>query len=305
MKKFLSILLALTILASIAVPISVGATGYVSDIKQIKATKNSITIQWSPATDATSYNIYKIHNYTGLEKIGSTTSTTYTVTGLSNTSDLEFSSLRIFPVTNGEEGKYNYSDIYRSSLRLVPAKGSVSMSYYWSSKNTITFDYPDLKFQDGYEFKIYKTNKKKAVKTITNSRDFKLKAGQFYKVKTRSYSLVNSKKLYGAWSSYKYFTSTLKNIRYTSRTKHSVKLKWSKPKGGKIKYDIYVTTEYNKNLKKTYKNIKRNSIKVTKIGKKSLKKNTYYYFYVVPKVKSGKKYKASTITTYISSYTKY
>lgn len=305
MKKILSIVLALTILLSIAIPVSVGAVGYVSNLKQIKATKNSITIQWSPASDATSYNIYKIHNYSGEEKIGSTTSTSYTVTGLSNTSDLEFTSLRVVPVSSSGEEGYSSSDIYRSSLRLVPAKGSAKISYFWSTSSSVTFAYPELKYQDGYQFKVYKANKNKAVKTITNSRDVKLKKGQFYKVKTRSYVLVNSKKLYGAWSSFKYFTVGLKSLKSTSRTTHSVKIKWAKVKGGKVKYDIYVSKNYNKGKKKTLKNVKGTSARVSKIGKKSLKKGAYYYFYVVPKIKVGKKYKSSPIMGYLWTRTNY
>lgn len=279
-----------------------------SDLKQTKAAKSSMTLSWTAVSGATSYNIYKDYGNNNVKKVGTSKTTSYTVTGLSNKKALDFNYIRVAPVRNsatyGAEG-YDKS-IYNYYLRLTPKKGETpKFSYYWSYSDSVSFTTPSLKFQDGYQFQIFKANKKKALKTLNKTTSVELKKGQFYKVRTRSYALVNSKKNYGAWSSYKYFTLSLKNIRTTSKTQRSVKLAWSKPKGGKVKYDIYVSKEYNKGLKKTVKNLKRNSVKVTKIGKKSLKKNTYYYFYIVPKVKSGKKYKASPIMTYLSTYTKY
>lgn len=280
----------------------------VENLKQSGISTNSIKLTWSASSGAQSYNIYKYYSSTNVKKIGSTTTNSYTIKGLSNKKNLDFYYIYVRPVRKSAsytaEGDYEY--VYYYYLKLTPQKGKKpSTSYYWYYGGEVYFKRPDLKYQDGYQIKIYKANKKKAVKTLTNKNSCKLKKGQAYKVKTRSYTLFNSKKVYGKWSGYNYFVAGLKTYKITSKTKHSVKLKWSKPKGGKFKYDIYVSRNYNKGKKKTLKNIKKNSVTVRKIGKKSLKKGTYYYFYLVPKIKVGKKYKTSDIIAYVWGSTKY
>ena len=280
----------------------------VTDIKQTGISTNSMKLLWSASSGAQSYNIYKYYTSTNIKKIGSTKTNSYTIKGLSNKKNLDFYYIYVRPVRKSAsytaEGEYEYAYYY--NLKLTPQKGKTpKLSYYYTYGAEVYFARPELKFQDGYQFKIYKANKKKVVKTLTNKYSCKLKKGQAYKVKTRSYTLFNSKKKYGKWSGYKYFVTGLKSLKISSKTKHSVKLKWSKAKGGKFKYDVYVSKNYNKGKKKAVKNTKKTSATVSKMGKKSLKKGSYYYFYVVPKIKVGKKYKKSDIMTYVYGYTKY
>ncbi len=295
--------------SSASAPIAVVTTPKsVENLKQTGISTNSIKLSWSASSGAQSYNIYKYYSSTSIKKIGSSNTNSYTISGLSNTKNFDFSYIQVRPVRSS--GSYiaegNYESIFSYYLKLTPQKGKTPKpSYYWNYSGEISFKRPELKHQDGFQFKIYKANKKKALKTITDKTSCKLKKGQAYKVKTRSYTLFNSKKVYGKWSGYKYIVSGLKSIKITSKTKHSVKLKWKKPKGGKFKYDIYVSKTYNKGKKKAAKNLKKTSFTVKKYGKKSLKKGTYYYYYVVPKIKVGKKYKASDILTYVYGYTKF
>ncbi len=288
----------------------VTAPNSVSDLKQTNATASSITLSWSKSDGATSYNIYKHYSSDNIQKIGSTKSNSYTVKGLSNKKSLDFSYIYVYPVrssgTYDAQGSYTSTSWYYN-LRLAPPKGAAPKigAYYYSSSNNVYFSRPDVKFQDGYQFKIYKTNSKKAVKTLTNETSCTLSKNQFYKVKTRSYAQIGGKKVWGKWSKFSYFVPGLKTIGVTSKSQHSVRIHWSKAKGGKIKYDIYVTKSYSKDLRKFKKNYKKTSIKVTKCGKRRLERNTYYYFYVKPKIKVGKKFKASQVYNYVTTYTAY
>ncbi len=285
------------------------APNAVSNIKQTKATTSSLTISWTGSIGATSYKIYEESNNV-LTYVGSSKSTSFTLNKLSNKKELPFYSLYVKAVrtVNGYDACHDYSSyITKYNLNLTPTKGKTpSISSYYNYNTSIYLKRPELEFQDGYNFKVYKANKSKPSYSLTNGTHVSgLKKGQFYKVKTRSYSNVGNTKFYGKWSSYKYFAAGVDKLKVKSRTKNSLKVSWSKVKGGKVSYDIYVSKSHGKGLKKFKKNYKKTSIKVTKLGKKRLSKSTYYYVYVKPKIKVGKKTYTSPIYSYTSAFTKY
>ena len=290
-------------------PVAV-ATGpnSVTNIKQTKATTNSLTISWTGSLGATTYKIYKYKN--GVETyVGSTTKTSYTLSKLSNKKDFNFSSIYVKPArtVNGYDAIGSYSYISDYNLALTPQKGKTpSLNSWYDSLGVVYFTRPDLKYQDGYNFYVYKADKKSTVAKSTNdTRVANLKKGQFYKAKTRSYSEFGTSKSYGRWSDYKYFTLGVKDLSIISKTKNSLKFSWSKVKGGKVSYDIYVSTSYNSKGKKFKSNYKKTSINVTKYGKKRLSRNTYYYVNIVPKIKIGKKTYISPIYSYFGTSTSY
>ncbi|MCH5304295.1 MAG: hypothetical protein J1E41_05475 [Ruminococcus sp.] len=293
--------------ASSPVAVATGPNS-VTNIKQTKATTNSLTISWTGSLGATAYKIYKYKN--GVETyVGSSKTTSFTINKLSNKKSFDFSSIYVKPArtVNGYDALGSYSYISDYNLALTPQKGKTpSISSWYHNIGVVYFTRPDLKFQDGYNINVYKANKNSTVAKSTNgTRVDGLKQGQFYKVKTRSYSEFGTTKSYGAWSGYKYFTLGVKNIKITSKTKNSLKVSWAKVKGGKVSYDIFVSKGYNGAKKKLKKGYKKNSIKVTKCGKKKLSRNTNYYVYVQPKIKVGKKTYTSPIYSYIGTYTSY
>lgn len=290
-------------------PIAVNtAPNNVTNLKQTKCTKNTATLSWTGSLGATSYKIYKWTN--SIETyVGSSKTTSYTLKGLSNTKDHSFSYIHVRPVRNttGYDATGGYESLYNYYIKLTPAKPKApSISYFSSYSGNVDFTYYSLKYQNGYQYKVYKANSKKTVLTLNDSRYATgLKKGQFYKVRARVYTNLNGNKVYGPWSNYTYFSTGVKNLRCTSKGTNSIRVAYSKVKGGKVKYDIYVSSSYNKGLKKFKKNVKSTSVNVTKIGKKRLSRNTYYYVYVKPKIKAGKKFKVSPIYSYLGTYTKY
>lgn len=279
----------------------------VKNLKQTKATTSSVTIKWDKSTGATRYDVYKNFRNGTDTKIGSTKSNTYTIKKLSNKKDLPFSSVSVYPVRSSgsydARGSYGYMSVY--NFNLTPAKAATPrVTIYNSSTQNVWLERTGLKYQDGYNYQIFKAKGKKPVKTITNNYQCKLKKGVFYKVRTRSYTRVNGKKTYGKWSDFNYFVTGVKSVSSKGRSAHSVRLKWSKIKGGKVKYDIYASKSYKKGLKISKKNVKGSSAIVSKIGKKSLKRHTLYYFYIRPKIKVGKKYKKSSVSSYVLEFTK-
>lgn len=290
-------------------PVAVAtAPNSVTNIKQTKATTNSLTISWTGSLGATSYKIYKYKNSVETY-VGSTTKTSYTLSKLSNKKDFDFSYIHVKPARteNGYDAIGYNSYISDYNLALTPQKGKTpSLSSCLDGMGVVYFTRPDLKFQDGYDIYVYKTNKKSpAAKSTNDTRIADLKKGQFYKAKTRSYSEFGTSKSYGAWSDYKYFTLGVKNLAVKSKTKNSLKVSWSKVQGGKVSYDIYVSTSYNSRGKKFKMNYNKTSINVTKIGKKRLSRNTYYYVNVQPKIKVGKKTYKSPFYSYIGTSTSY
>lgn len=279
----------------------------VKNIKQTKATTSSVTLKWDKSSGATSYDIYKYFRNGTNKKIGSTKSNSYTIKGLSNKNELPFSSIEVYPIkSSGSYRAVGYStSIGIYNFNLTPAKAAApKVTIFNSSKKNVWLDRTKTKYQDGYVYKIYKAKGKKAVKTITNNYQCNLKKGVFYKVKTRSYTRVNGKRYYGKWSKFTYFISGVKSLSSRGRSKHSVSLKWSKIKGGKVKYDIYVSKHSYKGLKLSKKNVKGTSAVISKIGKKTLKRHTLYYFCVRPKIKIGKKYIKSVVYSYTLEFTK-
>lgn len=290
-------------------PIAVNtAPDSVTDIKQTKCTASSLTLGWSASSGATGYKIYTYTNSTET-LVGSSKTTSFTLGKLSDKKEFSFDYIHVKAVRNtaGYDAESNYRYISKYDLTLTPQKGKApKISSFYSYSNKIYFETPSLKFQDGYQFKVYKANSKKALKTLNDTTAFSsFKKGEAYKVQTRSYAKLNNGKKYGKWSKFTYFTAGLNDLRVTSKTQSSVKLAWKKVKGAKAKYDIYVSKKYNSGLKKFKKNFKGSSIRVTKCGKKRLSRNSYYYFYVKAKIKVGKKFKTSPIYSYIGQYTSY
>lgn len=265
----------------------------VKDIYQSGASTDSITLSWTKAEGATSYQIYEYINGTNVLK-GETSVPSYTISGLKNTEELAFSSIVVKPVRNSGTYKAVGSStyLYSSAMRLVPAKvTNVNVKYFWSSLKEVNIGFDDGVYADGYQYQLYNLNGKKPVSTSVTSSAYSttiknVKEYRFYKVRVRAYATVNGKNVYGAWSDFKGFAFQPK-VNIKASGKRNFRLSWKKVKGAKS-YTVYMSTSQKSGYKKI-KTLKKASYTVTKFKKKKLKKRKTYYFYVVANAKMGKK----------------
>ena len=274
------------------------APNSVVDLKQTNATTNSYKISWSAAYGATKYGIYRYANSTE-QLIGTTTKTSYTVKKVSNKARLDYSTyVRAIRNVNGYDAKSYYSYLSSYDVNLVPKKSNIKVSSTYDF-GVVYFDVNSVPFQKGYEINVYKANKKKVYTSGTGYRYEGFKKGQFYKAKARAWTQIGAgqKHYNGKWSKFTYFTLGCKNVSGKGKS-HAINVSWSKVKGGKVKYDIYVSKSYKSGLKKFKKNVSGSSVKVTKYGKSRLSSRTYYYVYVQPKLKVGKKWVKSPVSSY-------
>ena len=284
----------------------------VKNFRQTNATTSSVSLAWTAVPGATSYQIFGRMNSQDYP-LGTTTGTSFTIKGLNNKNDFPYS-IYIRPLRKdgdyeaGRDTSYYYcAYIYSNNVKLVPKKATApQISHVFYSGTEVYFDSATAPFRNGTQYKIYKANSSKASITSTSGDITGFKQGQFYKVRRRFYTTVGEKNStkYGAWSGYTYFTTGCKGIDATAKS-NSIKVSWSKIKGGNVKYDIYVSKNLETGRKKFKKNVKGTSINVTKYGKKKLSKNTRYYVFVYPKIKVGKKTYTSPWVSYVSTYTKY
>ncbi len=281
----------------------------VNNFRQTNATTSSVTLGWSKKAGATSYAVYgRVNNQE--YPLTTTKSTSFTIKGLSNKNKFPYE-LFIRPLRKDgdfEAGKevayYSCASIYSYNVNLIPKKSATpKLTSVYDNMGVVYFDSPSVEFKKGHQIKIYKADKKSVYTSGSDNRYEGLKQGQFYKARRRYYTTVGDKNKYGAWSGYTYFSLGCKAVSATSSSK-SLKVSWSKVKGGKVTYDIYVSKNLDTGRKRFKKNVKGTSVKVTKYGKKKLSRRTRYYVFVYPKLKVGKKTYASPRVSYVSTYTK-
>lgn len=263
----------------------------IDKVWQADATTSSVTIAWSAAAGATSYQIYYRTNGAEIFKAEVGT-TSYTISGLKNTEALPFDYIEIKPVRSA--GAYKAAGTTKSLdtyyMRLISAKiKNLYVSNYFSSLKEVYLGWDKPEYYDGYQYQLYKMNGKKPVSTGVSASSSvyikNVKNNQFYKVRVRGYVTVNGKNLYGDWSDYLGLCHqpdlTLK------RSGRNIKISWKKVKNAK-NYSVYVSL----NSKSGYKKVattKKASYKLTKFKKKKLNRKKTYYIYVIANAKMGKK----------------
>lgn len=265
------------------------------NIKKIACTTTSVTLTWDAVPGANYYQVLYGNDYA---QVLYTTTNKITITKLAKNSsnDIKVYALRKSAatgyVTNGYY--FNYETI--SNCKVTPAKVTgVDVDYYWFYLNEISVIYTSSDAADGYQTEVWtayknKDTKVKTVNTTWSNPDVKstqFGKYRFFKVRVRAYTtLASGKKVYGAWSKWKYVCPEPR-IRLTS-TKKGMNVKFEKVAGAD-RYDVYVSNRQKSGYKKAG-STKKASFTVTKYGKKKLKKGKTYYFYVVAYNKVGKKY---------------
>lgn len=249
--------------------------------KQTAATQTSATIKWSAVSGAARYEVwyYPANNQSKITKKNARTKTQYKITlpkGKSYYAEI------------GAFDSYGNLIDYSYMLFIQPAPGKVTKvkPYSWSingkngnfklSKNP----YPNI--MEGIQWKILTRNGKKVkAKGTTTYMSFsaKVPSNQVYKLMVRGYSQPGGKKFYGPWYKKTIVPEPKMNkAKLVKGTK--VKLSWRKVKGA-TKYVVYASTSRNKGYKKvaTVKKNK-NSVVISKVKGKKLKKYKSYYFQV-------------------------
>ena len=278
--------------------------------RQTKATTSSFTIEWDKVSGADGYRVCQFVNNQEYI-VASTTNTTYTFKKVSNKEAYPYK-VYARPYKKSSDGfvaekvptyLYSSESLGANEINLVPKKlGAPKKSVLYYYLKDISFNIGSVPFQKGYETKVYKANSKKVFASGANKSSYNgFSRNQFYKIKSRAYTTIGNQtsNKYGKWSGFTYFTVGLDNVNLTAG-KNSIKAYWSKVKGGKVKYNVYISKTQNADLKKV-KTVTGTSLKITKIGKKKLSGNTKYYVYVIASLKVGKKYVKDIVQT--SNYT--
>lgn len=271
-------------------------SGKVTNLHMTATTVDSITLSWAKCSDA---NWYVIRYWqTGARSTEHTIKTvgnvdTYTVTGLAQAEYVFY----VTAANRQDDGELKYNPLSVVSFRAAPiAKKPTGISLSNAGLSYASFAVAglgnsDTSFYDT-EAELYNASGRKLgtytgnpdAITITDTR---IKKNQFYKVRVRgTYTLTDGTRQAGEWSSYKYFSVGLKSVTGTAQ-KTSISLSWSKVTGA-TSYAIYLKKSGADSYKKvkTVK-AKKQSAKITKYGKKKLKKNTMYYVKVVAIYKKG------------------
>ena len=271
-------------------------SGKVTNLHMTATTVDSIMLSWAKCSDA---NWYVIRYWqTGarstehmIKTVGNVD--TYTVTGLAQAEYVFY----VIAANRQDDGELKYNPLSAVSFRAAPiAKKPTGISLSNAGLSYASFAVAglgnsDTSFYDT-EAELYNASGRKLgtytgnpdAITITDTR---IKKNQFYKVRVRgTYTLADGTRQAGEWSSYKYFSVGLKNVTGSAK-KTSISLSWSKVKGA-TSYAIYLKKSGADSYKKvkTVK-AKKQSAKITKYGKKKLKKNTMYYVKVVAIYKKG------------------
>ncbi|MCM1236033.1 MAG: hypothetical protein NC489_38590 [Ruminococcus flavefaciens] len=277
---------------------------------QKSATLNSVTMELTGVQGANYYFLATSSSYSTAQAIGTSTTSRITAGSLrSNTSYTIYAYACRKAATTGFIAHPTYdSDVDYSAKTLTGKinKSNFGITSAWSNINSYTFAVSSGFAADGYEFQFQNMKGKVKKTVVTTSTSTYVDAfinGTFYKYRVRPYVDCGGNRVPGQWSDFRYIGMS-KDVNGTSTTKgkkRTLRLSWKKVSGAS-KYIVYIS----KSEKGGYKKVKtlsskKNSVKITKYGKKKLKKNTKYYIKLVVKGKSGKKTVSSDVSKIMTS----
>ena len=273
----------------------------VEELAQTNATTDSISMSWKAVSGATGYDVYRFNSYSDYTKLGETTSTDYTVTGLGASQAFDYFVIAKQTTVTGQVAT---SDSYkRVTMKTIPSKVlTVAMTNYYSNIRIANYGWTGVDNADGYEFQLLDSKGKKLYSTTTSYNSCTVSAfkqGVFTKARARAYITINGQKKYGTWSGYNYSATAKKITAKRSKNGKKISLSWKKITGA-AGYTVYISTKSDSGFKKvkTY-GAKTTKCTIKKYGKKKLKKSKKYYIRVEYLTKSGsKKVKSSIVGTF-------
>lgn len=287
---FAMVLIATLCMGAGSTQVKAADIGYISSVQVTGNDKHAVTVSWSAAENATSYNVYYQEYYTNDYILaGNTNATNYTVTGLKDGTKYN---LKVVPVNGVEEGIGKYCD--NDVITLPDTLKGLKAGKWYCYMDELGVEWEKQSAADGYEVALYnekgkRVSKKKLEGEASNYYYFQNAKNRVYTAKARSYLTYNGKKYYSSWSS----TLCLQQARVTKATVSGSKLKvkWDKVAGA-TGYEIYVSTKPTSGYKKVATvSKKKNSCTVKKFkGKKYSSKKTYYVYVKTVCKKGNKKY---------------
>lgn len=253
--------------------------GGVTGTKAASASYNSVKVSWTKVAGASRYVVYYSSSKdSGYKTLKTTTSTSYTHTGLTSGKTYYYK-VRAYRTVSGKKVYGAYSSVV--SAKPVPATVTAKRSTV--TYNSIKLTWSKISGANGYE--VYRSGSKNGtytkIKTITDANTLSytnggLTTGKTYYYKVCAYRTVSGKKVYGAYSAVVSGTPKLKatTLKKESQTYNSLKLSWKKIDGASG-YEIYRSTSKSG----TYKNAKTitsgSTLSWTNSGLTTGK--TYYY----------------------------
>ena len=272
----------------------------VQNLKQTKATKNSISMTWDAVAGASSYKILIFENY-DYKTVATSKTNSVTIKGLDASSNIEYYVAAVKNV-NGYEAVGDRSKSV--DMKTVPKKVTrVAITDLYDNIKVCYYGWTSCENADGYQYEITSLNGKKkyykATTTSTSARLTTYPVGAFTKARVRAYVEINGKKTYGPWSNYDYNACSKDVTARRSKNGKKITLKWKKV-SGVSEYRIYISTKEKKGYKKVATvSSKKSSYTITKYNKKNLKKGQKYYVQLRYVGKNGKKKVVSNIYSYV------
>lgn len=271
--------------ASAAVEVVTAPKGNV-DVIQTNARTNGITVKGTAIAGANYYRLYYSKVLLGQSSSSTVSSTVKMNAGTKYWCD--FVACRKSASGYVAMGSYDY-DGFKT---LAPAINSRSfgVTNAWENINSFQFGVSSSYNRDGLHFQ-FATPKGKVKKNAYTTSSYidvsNFIKGNFYKYRVRSYVQCGTKKVFSAWSGYKYIGMS-KKVNHKFKKK-KLTLSFSKVNNA-TGYKVYASTKKNSGYKKIKTlSAKKRSFTVKKVAGKKLKKNKKYYFKIIPQAKVGKK----------------
>ena len=261
-------------------------------LNQSAAKTSSISLNWSPVTGATRYQVYRVD---GSAQIYAATTNSPSVT-IGNLKTGTSNYLRVYAErvsSSGYVARNDYSAyIYANTLPGTVTGIKVTNSYPYSNKVALAWNRAEN--AKGYQIAVYTMKNKKTGKTLnvrsSSYNTIKMNQKSFYKVKVRAYTqLNNGKKVYGNWGSTYVANQQEVKVRNVSG---GLTASWPKVTGA-TNYTVYASDKQKKGYKKI-STTKSTSYTLKKFKGKNMKKGKKYYFYVV----ANKKVKSKTYKSF-------
>lgn len=166
----------------------------------------SIKLEWSKASNATSYKIYQYNSKTKkYKKIATTKGTTYTVKKLKAGTTYKFKIVACATVSKKE-----YTSSYSKVLTTATKPTTPKISKLTTKSKKATVQWKKISGASGYEvyMSTSKNGKYSKIKTVTKTSTVKytkanLEKNKKYYFKVRAYKIVDGKKVYSSYSSVK------------------------------------------------------------------------------------------------------
>lgn len=215
--------------------------GKVSGLKVVTTTPSKVKLTWNAVSGADGYLVQKQVNGSW-KSVKSTTSTTYTVTGLKTGSTTSFR-VRAY-VKQGSEKIYgSVSSTVKGTAQVpkisgfkVVSTGTTSVKLSWTSASVT--GYQIYRKTENSSWKKYKTISSKSTTSFSNTG---LELGTKYSYKIRGYYKTDSKTYYGEFSSAKSVRPALPavvGIELTSISNTRAVITWDKVSGAQG-YQVY------------------------------------------------------------------